>query len=301
MYSLVLMMALGNGAAAPSFDNEGIRPEATPLANHEHRQDRGRRCHGGGRRCHGCDGGGGCWGGGGGCWGGGYGGCWGGGCHGGGYGSYGGGYYGGYYGTPYVFGNRGYWGDSMYGSGYYGGANMYYGAPYGSNYYYGEQPNAPMPRESGYDRDRFGTGTDRGIQDRGTTPDLGTPSRNPSAPLPAGAPTPNRPGDGSGPPRPPADGSSPPRLEGRAPAPATIVVSLPPDARLFFDGAPTRSTSDSRTFISPPLEPNKDFHYTLKAEVPRDGRTLTASKDITVRAGQETNVVLNPTDGGTTK
>jgi uncharacterized protein (TIGR03000 family) len=297
MYSLVLMMALGNGATVPSFENDAIRPQATPIANHEHRQERHRR---GG--CNGCNGGGGgCHGGGGGCWGGG--GCYGGGhsCCGGRYGGYYGGYGGsggGYYGSPYVYGPS-YWGGSstMYGTGYYAspgyyGGTEFYGAPYGDTGYYGTgRANVPMPRESGFDQNRANQnlqdmnapGTDQNFQNRGTQPGFGTPPRNPNATPPAASPTPNRPGDGSG----------LPRQEGRLPAPATIVVSLPAEAKLFVDGVPTQSTSNVRTFVSPPIEPNKDFQYTLKAELPKDGRTQTATREVTVRAGQETNVVLN--------
>jgi uncharacterized protein (TIGR03000 family) len=73
-------------------------------------------------------------------------------------------------------------------------------------------------------------------------------------------------------------------------APATIVVSLPADAKLLVDGAPTTSTSALRTFESPALQVGMDHHYTLKAEFARDGKTVSASKRIAVRAGEETRV-----------
>jgi uncharacterized protein (TIGR03000 family) len=83
------------------------------------------------------------------------------------------------------------------------------------------------------------------------------------------------------------------RDESRAQAPATIVVSLPADARLTVDGEATSATSTERTFISPPLEPNKTYHYTLQAQVNRNGKTQTTSKEIAVRAGEETRVALD--------
>ena len=75
-------------------------------------------------------------------------------------------------------------------------------------------------------------------------------------------------------------------------APASLIVHLPADARLTIDGDPTRSTSGARWFVSPPLEPGMTFHYDLKAEVVRDGKTLTETRRVAVRAGQVSAVTL---------
>jgi uncharacterized protein (TIGR03000 family) len=75
-------------------------------------------------------------------------------------------------------------------------------------------------------------------------------------------------------------------------APATIVVSLPADAKLSIDDAVTTSQTATRVFTSPALEKGKEFSYTLKAELLRDGRAVTTSERVTVRAGQETRVTL---------
>ncbi len=73
---------------------------------------------------------------------------------------------------------------------------------------------------------------------------------------------------------------------------ATIAVTLPDGALLTFDGATTVSTGPRRVFTSPALEPGKDFHYMVRAQVTRDGKTETASKRITIRAGEETQLDL---------
>ena len=78
---------------------------------------------------------------------------------------------------------------------------------------------------------------------------------------------------------------------------ARIVVHLPADATLTIDGQPTQSRSDTRVFVSPPLEPGRTFTYTLRAEMNRDGRTVTDRKTVEVRAGQTTEVTFNPTSG----
>jgi uncharacterized protein (TIGR03000 family) len=77
-----------------------------------------------------------------------------------------------------------------------------------------------------------------------------------------------------------------------APAPATLIVSLPAEAKLTVDDRPTLSTSATRQFSSPALEPGKEYYYNLKAEITRDGKPLTISKQVTVHAGDETRVSL---------
>jgi uncharacterized protein (TIGR03000 family) len=77
-----------------------------------------------------------------------------------------------------------------------------------------------------------------------------------------------------------------------AEAPATIVVTLPEDATLSIDDSPTTSTSGNRVFVSPSLPTGREYHYTLKAEVMRDGKPVTVEEKITVKAGEETRIEL---------
>jgi uncharacterized protein (TIGR03000 family) len=152
----------------------------------------------------------------------------------------------------------------------YGGTGSYYSGyytsqPYGGASYYGEGPYAmPMPGAGGYyDQDQRGLrNTER--NDRGTQ---GSPSQS-------GA-------------KPPEDES-----QSRGPAPATLIVRLPADAKLTIDDEATKETSDLRTFVSPPIQPGKNYRYTLKAEIIRNGRTLTSTTQATVRAGEQTQVTL---------
>jgi uncharacterized protein (TIGR03000 family) len=74
-------------------------------------------------------------------------------------------------------------------------------------------------------------------------------------------------------------------------------VSLPADAKLTVDGEATTSTSDHRVFLSPALPAGQEYHYTLQAEVVVDGRAVTVSKTIAVRAGEESRVTLTPVTG----
>lgn len=71
---------------------------------------------------------------------------------------------------------------------------------------------------------------------------------------------------------------------------ATIVVELPEDAKLTFNDQPTESTSAKRAFTTPDLEEGKEYSYTLKAEVVREGQVQVITREVIVRAGEETQV-----------
>jgi uncharacterized protein (TIGR03000 family) len=76
-------------------------------------------------------------------------------------------------------------------------------------------------------------------------------------------------------------------------AAATLIVSLPADAKLTVEGQATRGTSGTRVFVSPPLAANANYFYTLKGELTRDAQTVSVTKQVRVRAGQESRVTLD--------
>jgi len=94
-----------------------------------------------------------------------------------------------------------------------------------------------------------------------------------------------------------ANGACPINGIALADAPATIVVSLPADAKLTIDDEATTSTSDHRVFVSPNLPSGQEFHYTLKAEIKVDGKAQVVSQIVTVRAGEQTSVQLSAPTG----
>jgi uncharacterized protein (TIGR03000 family) len=75
-------------------------------------------------------------------------------------------------------------------------------------------------------------------------------------------------------------------------APATLVVTLPADAKLTIDGYATRSTTGSRTFVTPALRTGQEYVYTLRAEIVREGQSFTAQRQVTVRGGEQTAITL---------
>ena len=84
----------------------------------------------------------------------------------------------------------------------------------------------------------------------------------------------------------------PEKEEANVASPATLVVTLPADAKLKIDDTATTSTSATRVFVSPTLNPGQEYHYQLTAEVVRDGQKVTTTKQVAVRAGVETRVQI---------
>jgi uncharacterized protein (TIGR03000 family) len=81
-----------------------------------------------------------------------------------------------------------------------------------------------------------------------------------------------------------------PKKETRSAAPATIIVSVPAGARLIVDGAPTTSTTERRTLVTPNLQFGSTYYYTMRAEIVRDGQTVVQTQDVMVRGGETSTV-----------
>jgi len=73
---------------------------------------------------------------------------------------------------------------------------------------------------------------------------------------------------------------------------STIVVNLPADASLSFDGVPTSLTSSRRVFVTLPLEADKRYEYKLTAEAVRQGYRVTWSEKLIVQPGLESQITL---------
>ncbi|MCI0460455.1 MAG: TIGR03000 domain-containing protein [Gemmataceae bacterium] len=80
--------------------------------------------------------------------------------------------------------------------------------------------------------------------------------------------------------------------------PVYLRVLLPQDdAELRIDKQPTQQTGTSRSFVSPPLELGQTFTYTLTATwEPNNYTTITRTRQVVVRAGQEVEADLRKAD-----
>jgi uncharacterized protein (TIGR03000 family) len=68
---------------------------------------------------------------------------------------------------------------------------------------------------------------------------------------------------------------------------AMLTVSVPADARVLVNGVLTRSTGDVRRYVSRNLNPGFHYTYEVTAEATVDGRTVTQSRTVQLRAGDQ--------------
>jgi uncharacterized protein (TIGR03000 family) len=64
-----------------------------------------------------------------------------------------------------------------------------------------------------------------------------------------------------------------------------VIVQLPVDAKLYANDHLTTLTSGERDFTTPAIERGRDYQYAMKIEYVRDGKTITDTKVVKVRAG----------------
>jgi uncharacterized protein (TIGR03000 family) len=187
-----------------------------------------------------------------------------------------GGYHGGHYG--------GYHGGYGYYHGYYGPYHGYY-HPYG--WWYGRWAPwgyAPYPY--------FGIGVGiavgypgylpYGVAVGAYSPPAGVVVAPPAAGLAAPAPDPAAaappPADGAGA---PPEGMAPPKPDGKA----RLMLLVPANAQVWFDGQPTSQTGTERGFVSSVLTPGKVYTYSVRVRsVGDDGRVSDETRPIQVRA-----------------
>ncbi|MBA2227785.1 TIGR03000 domain-containing protein [Thermogemmata fonticola] len=72
----------------------------------------------------------------------------------------------------------------------------------------------------------------------------------------------------------------------------TVVVRLPADARLFAENRQLRQTGAERTFITPPLPPEREYTYRFRVEYERQGETVSISRLVKVRPGETVQVTF---------
>jgi uncharacterized protein (TIGR02246 family) len=81
-----------------------------------------------------------------------------------------------------------------------------------------------------------------------------------------------------------------------AQAEAIIMVIVPPDAQVFFDGAPTTQLGSERRFVSPLLEVGTRYSYDIRARWRENGKPVQQTRRVSVRGRDAVRVdFLNPT------
>ena len=74
---------------------------------------------------------------------------------------------------------------------------------------------------------------------------------------------------------------------------ARLTVKVPESAKLWVDDVYCPITSSERSFNTPTLEPGRQYFYTLRLEVEKDGDVVTESRRVFVAAGQRISVDFN--------
>ena len=73
----------------------------------------------------------------------------------------------------------------------------------------------------------------------------------------------------------------------------SLTINVPADAKVFVNGLPTTSTGTQRTYVSRNLTPGQSYTYEVRAEVVRDGQTISDVKTVRLTAGQEYAAAFN--------
>ncbi|MEX0586541.1 MAG: TIGR03000 domain-containing protein [Pirellulales bacterium] len=90
----------------------------------------------------------------------------------------------------------------------------------------------------------------------------------------------------------PADAAPPPPAkEGTTPGQPTaastlLTVNVPADAKIYVNGKLTSTPGTQRQYISRDLSPGYRYTYRVKAEINQDGKKLTETKTVEIRAGE---------------
>jgi uncharacterized protein (TIGR03000 family) len=131
------------------------------------------------------------------------------------------------------------------------------------------------------------------------TPSLTPPGKVPMPPLPgADKKIPAMSPDSILPPPPPAMKKDEPKkaepkkskTDGGRQARATVVLSVPAGATVTVEGQTLKSSGSEKTFLSPELEPGREFVYVVRAAMEVSGKEEVETKQVKVTAGETSRI-----------
>ena len=73
---------------------------------------------------------------------------------------------------------------------------------------------------------------------------------------------------------------------------ALLSVAVPEEAKVFVNGQPTKTPGAQRRYVSPGLARGFSYTYEVRAEVLRDGQTVSETKRVHLRAGQTADLAF---------
>ena len=84
-----------------------------------------------------------------------------------------------------------------------------------------------------------------------------------------------------------------PKKETSIAAPATVVVKAPLDVHITVNGKLAERANAEQVFTTPELDAGRAYSYEFRAEAIRDGKTVTRTRKVIVKAGQESTAEFN--------
>jgi uncharacterized protein (TIGR03000 family) len=90
---------------------------------------------------------------------------------------------------------------------------------------------------------------------------------------------------GSGTPGAGAPGATTPPAGGGGTS-AKLIIEKPADAKLFVDDQPVKADGVRNTFSTPVLDPSQAYYYMVRVEMDRDGKPVSETRRVIVRAGE---------------
>jgi len=83
---------------------------------------------------------------------------------------------------------------------------------------------------------------------------------------------------------------------------AYVRLQVPADAEVWFDGQwdqKTQQTGSDRLYVTPPLDPNKDYYYEIRARWNDNGREMERTKRLPIHAGDRASLRFGSSDENT--
>jgi uncharacterized protein (TIGR03000 family) len=81
-----------------------------------------------------------------------------------------------------------------------------------------------------------------------------------------------------------------PKKEASAGEVAMVIIAAPEGVRVTVNGKAIAMKSAEEKFITPELEPDANYSYTVTAEAVRDGQVVSKTRKVMVKAGLESRV-----------
>jgi uncharacterized protein (TIGR03000 family) len=79
-----------------------------------------------------------------------------------------------------------------------------------------------------------------------------------------------------------------------------LIIRVPSDGKVWFDGEPTRQTGEEREFVTPPLTPGRDYTYDVRVQAMENGRNVDEHRTVHVSANMWSDIDLMPQAMSTT-